>query len=46
MFEILKHQRDEINEKHGQRNKGKEIGTKERNIGITKARTLVLQVSF
>ena len=42
MFESLKHQRDEINEKHGQRNKGKKIGTKERNNGITKARTLVL----
>ena len=46
MFELLQHQRDESTEKHGQRKHVKKIGTKKRNTGITKEKTLVLQVSF
>ena len=46
MFELLQHQRDEITEKHGQRNHERKISTKKRDIGITKERALILQVSF
>ena len=46
MFKLLQHQRDESTEKHGGRNHERKIGTKKRNTGITKERTLVLQVSF
>ena len=46
MFELLQGQRDESTDKQGQRNHGRKIGTKKRNTGITKERTLVLRVSF
>lgn len=46
MFELLQHQRDEFTEKHGQKNHVRNIDTKNRSTGITKERTLVLQVSF
>ena len=46
MFELLQHQRDEFTEKHVQKNHVRNIDTKNRSTGITKERTLVLQVSF